>query len=283
MDSFIFSKNGIWGDFLVVESNRLKETIEFIKQNKINLIELNYYKGYTNKNISFLMDIAHLIEGLLIVDEDIDLKGIEMLTNLRMLSITDEKRYPIDFAIFKNLERCSLLWHKNYQNLNQCENLKGLLLKKFKFERNNILLFTGMTRLQSLTFIQSTLENLDFIKNTPILSILEIYYASTLKDISGLINCHESLKRLIIDHCKNISDYNILGKLTKLEFLGIHDSKDLESLNFVKSLPDLDHISFVGTNVIDGNLAPCIGIKHVGFNNKKHYTHTYEDFKKTLD
>jgi hypothetical protein len=279
MNNFIFSKNGIWGDLLVVESNRLKETIEYIQKNNIKLIEVNHCNGYTLKDIYFIKEVSSLIEGILVVGSDINLEGIESLSNLKMLNITDEKKYPIDFAIFSKLERCSLLWHKNYNNLNKCKGLKQLLLKKIKIENKDALLFDGMTCVEDLTFIQCSMGNLEVILNFPNLNTFEIFYTPTLKDIGGLFDCHKSLKRLVIENRKNINDYSILGKLTNLEFLGINDCNDLESLNFVKSLPKLNHISFVGTNVIDGNIAPCLGIKHVGFNNKKHYTHTYEGLK----
>jgi hypothetical protein len=43
---------------------------------------------------------------------------------------------------------------------------------------------------------------------------------------------------------------------------------------------NLEFISFVGTNILDGNLHWCKGIGYVGFENKRHYSHKFKDFKK---
>jgi hypothetical protein len=65
-----------------------------------------------------------------------------------------------------------------------------------------------------------------------------------------------------------------------LSFLAINDSSEIGTLDFIKPLKKLKHFSFVGTNVADGDLRPCLNIEHVGFNNKKHYSHTFEGLAK---
>lgn len=57
----------------------------------------------------------------------------------------------------------------------------------------------------------------------------------------------------------------------------IGDSAEISTLNFLKGLKKLKHFGFAGTNIKNGDLSPCIGIEHVGFNNKRHYSHTYEE------
>ena len=34
----------------------------------------------------------------------------------------------------------------------------------------------------------------------------------------------------------------------------------------------------IGTNIKDGDLSPCIGIKYVGFDDKRHYNMKFTDF-----
>jgi hypothetical protein len=280
MGDFRFSKNGTWGDFLVVESDKLSETIKYILENNIKNIELNYYNGYKLKNVLFLKEVRNVVEGLLVVDSNIELKGIEELSNLKRLNLSDELNYSIDLSLFPQLEKCSLLWHKHYFNLNKCLLLRELLIKKIKINKRYNDLFSGLTSLEKLTFIQSSLENLDFLSNFKFLNTLEIYYSPSLKGINGLLYCKSSLQKLILDHCKNIENYEVLSELGLLEFLGINDSKELTDLKFIPKLKELKHLSFVGTNLKDGDLSPVSHIKHVGFNNKAHYSHTYEQLKK---
>ena len=75
-------------------------------------------------------------------------------------------------------------------------------------------------------------------------------------------------------HCKNIENYDFINHLKKLEYLGLSDNTSIPNVNFIKGLP-LKHFAFVGTNIKDGNLALCEGIKYVGFDNMKHYTHKF--------
>ena len=71
----------------------------------------------------------------------------------------------------------------------------------------------------------------------------------------------------------------VVGTIRPLIFLAINDSAEIQTLSFLKGLKLLRHFSFVGTNVKDGDLSACIGIDHVGFNNKRHYSHTYDQLK----
>jgi hypothetical protein len=243
MGDFRFSKNGTWGDFLVVESDKLSETIKYILENNIKNIELNYYNGYKLKNVLFLKEVRNVVEGLLVVDSNIELKGIEELSNLKRLNLSDELNYSIDLSLFPQLEKCSLLWHKHYFNLNKCLLLRELLIKKIKINKRYNDLFSGLTSLEKLTFIQSSLENLDFLSNFKFLNTLEIYYSPSLKGINGLLYCKSSLQKLILDHCKNIENYEVLSELGLLEFLGINDSKELTDLKFIPKLKELKHKS----------------------------------------
>ncbi|MFZ1699393.1 MAG: hypothetical protein WBO10_08585 [Pyrinomonadaceae bacterium] len=81
-----------------------------------------------------------------------------------------------------------------------------------------------------------------------------------------------------IDECKKIENYVVMGDLENLERLLIIKSGPIASLDFLKSLYKLDFFSFGGTNIANGDLSPCLGIRYVGFDDKKHYSHKFRDF-----
>jgi len=110
---------------------------------------------------------------------------------------------------------------------------------------------------------------------------LELYSASKLEELSALQSLSKTLVTIELENCKKIADYEILGRIPSLKKIILADSGQMESIAFVKNLTHLEHISFVGTNVLDGNIGHCEGIKFVGFDNKKHYSHKFEFFKKT--
>ena len=280
MSNFNFVKNGNWGDYLLIESDRLTETLNYIKENQVKNVELNLYHGYKLKDISFLTELKTHIEGLNVIQGDIDLTGIEELSNLRMLNIADERNLSIDFSTFKFLERCSILWNKNLRALSACKKLRELLIKKINLkDEGAVEQLKGLESIEKLTLIQSKFVNIDYIEFFPRLKEFEIYYSITLKNIKGLKFCQETLEKLVFDHCNNIDDYNAISLLKKIKYLGINDAGKMPSLNFIKDLTGLKHLSFVGTNVLDGDMTYCIGIDYVGFDNKKHYSHKLEEIR----
>lgn len=58
----------------------------------------------------------------------------------------------------------------------------------------------------------------------------------------------------------------------------IDNCGDIESLKPIQHLKKLKELSFAeSTNILDGDLSPCKGIKSVGFMERKHYTLKYAD------
>lgn len=270
MSDFKYIKNGNWGEYLLIDSDQLEEAIHYIKNNDVKNIELNFYQGYRLKDISFLAPLRDKIEGLNVISGDVDLRGIEEFTNLKNLNISDELSCSIDFSKFKYLERCSILWHKNLKNISACHKLKELLIKKMSVE-SPLEIFNGLENIETLTLNQSRSKKLDFLKCFPKLKELEIYYSPALERIDGLEYCRESLNKVVFDHCKNVVDYKVISLLNNLEYLGINDAVQIPTLSFIKSLKKIKHLSFVGTNVLDGDLSFCAAIDYVGHDNKKHY------------
>ncbi len=279
-DNFKFGRTGNISCRLLIESDKLKETIEYIKKEKVRSIELNFYHGYLLKDINFISEVADILEDISIVTDDINLKHIEELKNLKNIFVGGENKSHIDFSHFKYLESCNISWHKDLKNLSSCKHLNDLTLRKYTYNNKTSHFITGLNQLKSLCFIQSKFEDLEMLKLFPNLETLEIYYNRWLVNIEVLSNCKQTLTRLILDHCKNVNDYKVLEQLTELKFLNVTDSKPLPNLKFIKQLKNLEHFSFTGTDILDGDLTPCFGIKHVGFFDKKHYSHKSADFAK---
>ena len=117
------------------------------------------------------------------------------------------------------------------------------------------------------------IENFKFLKK------FEVYADSKLETIKS-VNKIQTLEELVIEKCKNINDYESLIGLNNLRKLIISESGVIKSLVFLKTLKNLDFLSFWGTEILDGNLSFCSGIKYVGFDNKRKYSHKMEYFIK---
>jgi hypothetical protein len=228
-----FEKNGSWGEFLVVESKKINDAVDYINENEIKNIWISNVHGYKLKNLSFLKKITSPLEGLIVIDSNIELDGVNELTSLRMLSLSDEMGYKLDLSKFRYLKRCSLLWNKEIFNLSTLLNIEDLNIRKGTATVFTSDTFSGFKKLKELVLIECKMKDLAFLSNANQLEQLEVFYSPSLMDINAVRNCR-NLEKLVFDHCKNIKgNYSVLSDLGKLSFLNITDSKEIETLSFI--------------------------------------------------
>jgi len=131
--------------------------------------------------------------------------------------------------------------------------------------------------IKTLDLFVTNITSLVGIGKFPILRKLTIYNAPHLIDISALKEVRGTLEILEFDSCNRIESYDGLSEATALKKLIISKSGPIQSLSFIKSLVNLDFLSFVKTNLVDGDLSPALRLNYVGFENKKHYSHTFDE------
>ena len=77
-----------------------------------------------------------------------------------------------------------------------------------------------------------------------------------------------------------IQDYSVLSSLSQLTRLSLIGSGSIDSLGFVKDLPNLKSLT-ISIKVEDGDLKVCDHLEHVSiFPNRKQYNRKDEDFPK---
>lgn len=261
----------------MVDSDRLDECIEYVKRNDIRLIGLNKFLGYRKSEINFLSELTEFVEGIIITDKFADISILNSLHKVRTLGFADNGKSIIDLSNFPSLANLACDFSKRLVSLEVCEQMKDLTLTGFTSADKTLSEIPRLSSLKRLKLFRTNIDRLAGIGSFPILEELTVYKASHLADISALKDVKNTLKVLEFDSCKRISDYDTLGKISALKRLILVNSSDIPSLSFVKRLVDLEFLSFVGTRVIDGDLSPTIGIKYVGFDNKRHYSHTFEE------
>ncbi len=262
---------------LLFDTKRSDECAKFVLQNNIRIISL--YPGiYVSKDLSPLFEIKDFIEGLLL-DENVEYSKLSSFKNLKFLSIPDNKKDVIDLSNFPELETLACDFSDRLKGLENANKLRSLTISNYKTKNKNLSGFPALPSLEHLNLVKPDINSLQGIEKFTKLKRLEIYGASKLDGIGGVSNL-KSLEQISIEKSKNIKDYEALKDLSNLKKLMLTESGDIKTLAFVKMLPSLEFISFWGTNVLDGNISYCEGINYVGFDNKKHYTHKPEQFKK---
>ena len=87
---------------------------------------------------------------------------------------------------------------------------------------------------------------------------LEISYMPAMTDLSGVKGCHS------------------------LEYLRIEGSRKIETLAFLRELPQVRNVQLFDCVVLDGDMSPLIG-REVYFENRRHYSHTLQQVESAKD
>ena len=264
---------------LLFDSERSNECAEFALKNNIQIISL--YPGvYLSKKLSPLFEIKDFITGLLL-NESVEYSTLSSFENLTFLSVPDNKKDIINLSDFLKLEILACDFSTRLKGLENATKLRSLIIGNYKSKNKNLLDFPALISLEYLDLIKPDINSLQGIEKLSKLKRLEIYGATKLEIIGDVSNL-KLLEQISIEKSKNIKDYETLKDLINLKKVMLTESGEIKTLSFVKSLPHLEFVSFWGTNILDGNISYCEGINYVGFDNKKHYSHRSEQFKKLV-
>lgn len=175
------------------------------------------------------------------------MREITWLQDLELANCNDKK---IDFD-----------WINELRVLKKLK-LQRVLIHKFEFNR--------LSFLKDLIITQLNLSTLDGVQNLNELEYMNINYCSKLTDISALTNCIK-LRKLEFENTEKISNFEQLRVLQGLQGLILSNCGNIQSLKFINSMDSLKFLSFVDTNIVDGDLTPCLRLKYVGTMDKRHY------------
>ena len=102
------------------------------------------------------------------------------------------------------------------------------------------------------------LENINLIKNLEFLDLLD---CRKLVDLSALSE-NKTIKGLVISICRQLQEYDPIGKMQQLAKLQISEGK-IASLNFLKSLKNLKELSIAAIKIEDKDLSPLMELNNV--------------------
>jgi hypothetical protein len=255
----------------------VESTMVYVTKNNIKGIIISHDKGFRDTNVDFLKKYS-FIENLIIqYYGSIDLTGIHSLINLKRmaLNIIANDNQLIDFTCFPHIETCMFDWRPKAKSIFKCKSLKYLRINKLK--KNDLTDFKELSNLEVLKIASSSIKTLKGIETLK-LNTLGLYYLNSLVSLVNVDGLASTLKELDIQTCKKINNIKDVASLVNLEKLGINNCGEIESIKPVSSLKRLYRFEFwESTNIMDGDITPCLSLKEVAFQNRKHYTHTNEE------
>ena len=266
-----------------------EKALRYIENREVNGLlitqELDDSHSYS---LSFLSDIVQKeqITKLVIHAEYDDCEALYNFYQLTELSLgnSSKKKKSLALEHFPHLEKLSLTGAFAVSGVDTIT-LKSLSLaqiKDFPFQqlKNGIqtlylrqvplefLSLQHVTTWRQIELIQeknSTLEGL----HTGRLEHLSIAFCPNLNNYDFL-NQSMRLQTLELDHCRYI-DTEKLTSQHSLEKLILSDCGKITSLQCLESMKKLKFFSCMGTEVLDGDLTPCLRLEYAAVDNKKNY------------
>ena len=283
MGDFMIQEDGFWfldglsREYIVVESDRLDDYITYINEKKIKAIYIcNLY--FFDSNIDFLNRCDFVEKINLNCDCVIDFSGIYYLKKLKSLFVNETKG-KIDVSNYCLLEHLRINM-KNVTGLDKLKSLKKLALWSYNPKSKDLSELSALRSLEELELIRSNINSFKGCEKLQNLTLLDCTYMSKLTNLDYLEQMKETLKILRFESCKNIQNHDYVKCLTNLEWLVYLKCGQMDTIEFIKDMPNLKNFVFMNTDVLDGNIAPCEGLEHVAFTDKKHFSHRMRDFKK---
>jgi len=263
---------------IIIDSENIKQCMDCYYKNKLDGVALTNYHGYNLKDVDFLSRYTDITK-LSVPETILDITGMYSLSKLERLIISGKKR-KIDFSFFPNLKKLTLDWSDSLINLDQCKSLESLAIYSgYNPKSKDLKDISSVHWLKKIEINNSTITSFKGSEKFDSLVELDFNYCTKLEDICGFEKSKKKLKSLLFNHCKSIKNHECVTDFKNLDILAFNNSGTIRSLQFIKELSSLNSFRFVGTDVLDGDITPCIGLNYVSFTNKKHFTHKMEELK----
>lgn len=271
-DDFMFIGNNQY-DNMVLDGKKIAECIEYLNKNNISKLVIDKFH-YKSDNLEFLENCPHLKELGIDGDYITDYSALYGMQQLEILSISNPNG-EMDFSALKTLKAFGGVWNTKMKNLGKCPHLQDLLLWKYK--NKDLEEFSGLRNLRTLCIRQSQITSLKGCGGLTKLQKLELSNLRNFEYIDELEHLSNSLTELDFEACSKIVNHEYVACLKSLEWLRFTKCGNIDSLDFIRDMSSLKNFSFMDTNIVNGDLSPCIGLEYVGFNDKKHYSHRFKE------
>lgn len=262
-----------------LETGRVDECIEYMWQCGLDGVGVGFTQGYTDSDLSFIRRHPTL-PGLRVAGprSDFDASLVAEAKELEFLTLSCPLA-GLDLREHRELKHFSGTWHP--KSCHEAPQLKVLILEGYKPKAKDMTALAVGPGLERLKLVQTTVRVLEGIEAFPELRVVELIRAPQLKSVRALA----ALKRLQAIECLNcrkVEDWPALAGLPELVSLKLNRCGTIESIEFLEHLPQLREFRFVDTDVVDGNLTPVLRLDGVGFMDKKHYSHKYDEVQRII-
>ena len=204
-------------------------------------------------------------------DEQFDLSVLRELHNLEYIGFGAFTKFKVDVSSLKHLRELVICWGPKTHFSVAMPQLQSLQVRGWKSPKNEIgELAEKFPNLETLCFDRPIFSNLNGVEKFSRLQKLRIRTAPKLTTISEIQGA-SALKTFELEGCKNIIDFPKVIKNQNILDLGYLGCGDIPNISFLNEMTNLRIFRFVDTNVLDGDLSPCLRLHFTGTLGKRHY------------
>ena len=209
----------------------------------------------------------------------LDISAIATLKRLNYLKMDGVPKQSVDLASLPLLRELQVRWWPKLHFGELLASLQILVLSNYSSPSGDLTGLPEIPKLTDLDLMQSRKLTLSGIERYPHLTRFAAAYLPGLTDISPL-SAFESgvMESLEFQDCPKIANHDEVKVIRSLKRLAFNRCGEIPSLDFLNELKALESFSFVGTNIVDGNLTPCLRLGFVGFLDNRHYSHRRAEF-----
>lgn len=274
-------QNGI--THVLVSKPHLDECVSLINENDDYGATVGHYHGYDNlQDVDFLSDCRNLTH-LNLEDPFKDLSALNQLENLHTLRLHPKSVWH-DFSRFPQLTVLTAGYGQSFNGLAACRALDTLKLRHVNAVTGDLSDLLAHGQLRQLALVDGQIQSLSGIEKIAQLECVELSYMNNLTDLNGLLSLAK-LQSLELYSNANAVSVDVIRLLLNLRVLKIFEGGDIANLRFIQDLPELEELSFVSTDIIDGDMSPLMQhptLRRVSFLDKSHYCHQFSDINAHL-
>lgn len=187
-----------------------------------------------------------------------DLSALYSLPHLTHLALPEGLKSHVDYSCFNRLLYLGGTIPKNYENLHAASRLKYVHV--FSYPKADLTEFSHCPDLRELRLHGAACKSLHGLSGLQKLARIHLESCRKLESVCGVGPANASLHVFDVTNCKKLINANAIGELPHLKKLFLFGIHELDSLDFLKSLRELDdlgiHPSRVG--VKNGDYRPLI-------------------------
>lgn len=278
-DRFLLMGSQPFPRSVFIESDRIDDCMDYALRNHSGRISISPLSGFKFPNLSFLARFPWVERLTILHSEMIDISAVSSLGQLRYLQISGSTKQSLDLVNFPLLAELRVQWWPKLRFGDALTSLRALSLSNYAPGSGGLTALPQIPGLEDLDLVQARSLTLSGIDHFPGLRRLTVAYFPSLVDLSPLIAFSNGVLEILeFGNCPKLARHDQVRVIRSLRRLAFNKCGEIHSLVFLNDLPALESFSFVNTNIVDGDLTPCLRLQFAGFLDKRHYSHRSADF-----